>query len=425
MLRYSEVKMKVLPQKRQCEIRDRWLKYRLENLLPQVMKETGFDMWFVVGREYNEDPVMWSLFPSNIVGAPRITGLVMFYNAETDTVERMSLFPVGRKTFGEYFPSAWKADQETQWECLGRLVAERNPKKIGLDYSELNGTSDGISKTLYEKTIAALGTYADRVVSAEPLCIRWLETRTDEEMAAYYGCTQMMDTVIESLFSSNFIHPGVTTTDDINWELRRRVHALGLKMPFWSEIDIQRASIKTKNTRMGTAGVVVMPGDIVRCDAGLIYLGLYVDEQKDVYLLKEGETDAPAGLKKAMDDNVAFQDIVIRYFKPGKTGNQVLAESLKAAGEEGVRGVLYSHPIGLHGHAAGTNIGYWDNQSTDDPRGNVVIHDNTVYNLEMHTTTYVEEWGRDIDIGSEHMVALINGELKFLGHRMTEYYLAK
>ncbi len=423
---YSDLKCKILSQKRQCETRDRWLKFRLENLLPQVMKETGIDMWFVVAREYNEDPVMRSLFPSNIVGAPRITGLVMFYDERTETVKRMSLFPIGRKTMGEYFPSAWDSAKETQQECLHRLVATYNPKKIGLNYSMLSGICDGISYTFYNWTKESLGDeYSDRIVSAEPLCIRWLETRTEEEMAAYYGCTQIMDTIIADIFSSNFIHPGVTTTDDVNWELRRRVQSLGLSMPFWSEIDIQRKSITTKNTRMGTAGVVIMPGDIVRCDAGCIYMGLYVDEQKDVYILREGETDAPAGIQKALDDNIAFQNAVIEVFKPGRSGNQILVDALALANERNIRGVLYSHPIGIHGHGAGTSIGLWDNQSPDDPRGEVKVHNDTAYNLEMHTTTYVPEWGRDIDIGSEHMIALVDGKIVFLGERQEKFYLAR
>ena len=174
---------KVLPAREQAQVRDRWLLHRLDTVLPRLMEKEGLDMWIVIAREYNEDPVLLTLSSATTLSARRRTMLV-FSKQSDGTVDRLMIARSGPGRAGLY-KGVWKADED-QWEALARVVAERDPSRIGVNVSDTFAFGDGLSHTEYNLLSLALGPqYMTRVQFAENLAVGWLEERTQEELAAY------------------------------------------------------------------------------------------------------------------------------------------------------------------------------------------------------------------------------------------------
>lgn len=415
---------KILPLRAQMDVRNRWLKERLDTVLPEIMAREAIDMWIVAAREYNEDPVIMTLLPEPSMAARRRTILV-FHRTKDGSVERLTLDRYG---FGDFYTKGWDPAQEDQFACLKRVVAERKPQTIGLNIGDDFAFGDGLSHSEYEKISAALGrTYGKRIVSAEKLCISWLERRIEAEMVVYPGLVEMGHELIAEAFSSKVITPGITTTDDVVWWFRQTMHDLGLKAWFQPSVEIQANGLSFQGPAGGGKGVqrkLILPGDLLHCDVGFYYLGLATDQQQNAYVLKAGESDAPAGLKAALVDGNRLQDIHMQAMQVGRTGNQVLKSALDQAKEEGISPQIYSHPLGYHGHAAGPVIGLWDAQGGVPGRGDYPIYEHTCYSIELNVTKPVPEWDNQVvRIALEEDALLTQGQMQWLHGRQTQFHL--
>ena len=90
MIRGKLVNAGLLPLRAQAEVSKTILKDRLQNLLPQLMEETGFDMWIVAGGETNEDPVMWTMVTPDILYARRCNALIFYRDPADGHMEYLS-----------------------------------------------------------------------------------------------------------------------------------------------------------------------------------------------------------------------------------------------------------------------------------------------------------------------------------------------
>ncbi len=415
---------KLLSLRAQMDVRNRWLQERLDTLLPELMERAGCDMWIVAAREYNEDPVIMTLLPEPSMAARRRTILV--FNRKTDgSVERLTLDRYG---FGEFYQKGWNPEREDQFAALKRVVAARRPQQIALNYADEFPFGDGLSHSEYGRIVAALGrTYAHRVGSAENLCVGWLERRTQAELTVYPGIVELGHALIADAFSSRVIQPGITTSDDVVWWFRQTMHDLGLRAWFQPTVEIQATDLSFAGPAGGGSGdqrKVILPGDLLHCDVGFYYLGLATDHQQHAYVLRPGESDAPAGLKAALADGNRLQEILMNVMRVGRTGNDVLRLALEQAQAEGVAPQIYSHPIGYHGHAAGPVIGLWDHQEGVPGRGDYPLFDDTCYSIELNVTKPVAEWGGQVvRIALEEDAVLTGGEMHWLHGRQTEFHL--
>ncbi|WP_111682786.1 M24 family metallopeptidase [Winogradskyella tangerina] len=391
----------ILPERQRAEVVDNILKDRFDNLLPELMDDTGFDMWILISREYNEDPVLKTMLPATWLNARRRTILVFYRNKEQNTIEKLA---VARYNFGENIISAWdKEQQPDQWKRLVEIIEERQPKSIGLNYSDNFNICDGIVKTDYEAFMENLPKdYYSKVRSAEKLAISWIETRTETEMIIYNQLVDITHDIIAEAFSEKVITPGITTTTDVEWWMRDKITALGLETWFHPTVDVQRTAEELGNHLYAFSNrpenMVILPGDLVHCDIGITYLRLNTDCQELAYVLKPNETEPPKFLQEALQDGNRVQDIFTSNFETGKTGNQILKESLEQGREEGYRPAIYTHPLGTYGHSSGTTLGMWDAQNGVPVNGDYPLHENTVYAIELNTTVNIPEWKRDIRI---------------------------
>jgi Xaa-Pro aminopeptidase len=375
----------ILSLRDQAAVYNGWLKARLDRILPELMRQEGFDMWLVICRENNEDPVFFSLVPFTSLYASR-TSMLVFFDRGAEGVERLT---ISRSGIGGLYKSAWEPEKVDQWVRLADIIKERNPKRIGINESDAFNYGDGLTATLEKKLMAALGPeFQSRLQSAERLAIRWLERRSADEMEAYPHIVAIAHGIIAEAFSNRVITPGVTTTDDVVWYFRERSRQLGLTNWFHPSVEIQRPEDSPLKD-----SAVIHRGDLLHCDFGITYLKLCTDTQQMAYVLRDGETEAPAGLRAAFAQGNLLQDILLAEMKTGRTGNQILAAALTRAKAQGLTPSIYTHPVGVHGHAAGVNFGMWDQQNGVAGTGDLTLFEDTAFSIELNVRTSVPEWG--------------------------------
>jgi Xaa-Pro aminopeptidase len=415
----------VLPAHARVDPENRILTDRLEHLLPGLMAEAGLDMWVVINREYAEDPVYFTLVPQPSYAARRTTMLVFIRTADG----RVDRFAVNRYPLGGPYQSAWSGgDLDAQWQALGALIRSRDPKRIGIDVSSHWPAADGLTHALHERLVEALPAgYAARLVSAETLVIRWIETRSAGELALYPHIDSIARGVISEAFSARVVTPGVTTTDEVAWYIRERFEALGLRLWFMPTVDRQRAgqACGVGGAHCGDEGLIE-PGDVLHTDVGFCYLKLCTDTQEMAYVLRATETDVPAGLRSALRAGNHWQDILTGSFREGRTGNDVLAATAKGCAAAGLVCSTYSHPLGYFGHSLGPTIGMWDNQGPTPVNGDWPLHRNTVYAIEGNVLAAVGEWGgQPVQIMLEQGAAFDGKDVWYLAGRQTEWHLIR
>ncbi len=422
----ATLRTRLLPLRKQAEVRNAWLAQRLDTIMPELLAREGFDMWIVAAREYNEDPVIMTMLPEPSMAARRRTILV-FVRRPDGEVDR---FTLDRYGFGNFYQRGWDPDSgEDQDQCLTRLVQERDPQAIGLNVSEDFAFGDGLTYHEHGQILAALGEkYADRTIGAERLALGWLERRIPAEMAIYPELVQLGHAIIAEAFSSRTIQPGVTTTDDVVWWMRQTMHDIGLKAWFQPSISIQAPGQSFERPAQVAPQpkprTLIQPGDLLHCDVGFYYLGLATDQQQNAYVLKPGETAAPMGLQEALAAGNRLQDIHMAAMAVGRTGNAVLAAALAQANAEGLQPSIYSHPLGYHGHAAGPTIGLWDQQGGVPGRGDYELFDETCYSIELNIVHPVPEWGGQlVRMALEEDAVLSGGKMHWLDGRQTALYL--
>jgi len=415
----------ILPEKERARVQNAWLKWRLENIIPELMRREGIDMWLVINREYNEDPVYLSLVPRPTMYARR-TSILIFHDLGPEKgVERLSGSYYG---MGEWYKSTWVDKKKKQFESLAEVIRARNPKKIGINVSENWAFGDGLSASLKEKLEKALDPeLASRFVSAENLCVGWLETRSPQELSVYRHIAGIAHDIIAEFFSNRVIVPDITTTDDVVWWIRQRITDLGLETWFQPSISIQRH--KKEAARYGEKDNVIRRGDLLHCDVGIVYLGLCTDMQLQAYVCRIGEDDAPAGLKEALRRANRVADIFMAEFKTGRTGNDIVDSAMKKASAEGLRPLIYSHPLGIHGHGAGCTCDARPPEAAPEDireRGRYPLYPNTVYAIEFSSTTAVPEWdNQDVRIGYEETGVFTEEGCRFVDGRQTKFFLIK
>lgn len=408
----------ILPVRERAGVEAAILRERLDTVVPALMRRAGIDMWVLVAREYFEEPVLATMLDPESFHARRRTILVFFDPGGGKPVQRLT---VSRYGMGGLFAPAWDpAAQPDQWRALAELIASRDPRRIAINTSALSAFADGMTLSQHGEMTAALAPrYRERIVSGEPLAIGWLETRTPAEMRIYPGVVRLAHALIAEAFSRKVVTPGRTTADDVVWWYRQRLSDLGVATWFQPSVGITRRGVKD----MLEGDTVIQPGDLLWTDFGITYLRLNTDTQHLAYVLRPGETRAPAGLRAGLADANRAQDALIASFRAGESGNAILAAARAKAIAAGLKPTIYSHPIGHHGHGAGPAIGFWDKQ-TGDERGSGIVHPDTAWSIELSATRAVPEWdGQEVSFRAEEDAYFDGTRLRFLDGRQTELTL--
>ncbi|HJQ21430.1 MAG TPA: M24 family metallopeptidase, partial [Gemmatimonadaceae bacterium] len=352
----------------QADRQQHWLQQRMDSVLPAVMRRHGVEMWIVPMREYNEDPVFTSIVSPTTFAARRRT-IYVFHDrcaapghARTCGVDRIALggtsqggvFEAVRSTQAASGPAGAQSQRQAelwgdeQWQVLRRLVDDRKPRTIHIDVSRTFAFSDGLSAGEMEGMRAALGpAWWARTRRDDGVALDLIATRLPDEERAFAEMTNVVWGIIDTAFSNAVITPGTTRTQDVVWWMRQKVNDLGLGSWFQPSVEVQRMG--ATDEQLGD-NPIIQRGDVLHCDFGIVAYRLNTDTQHMGYVLREGETDVPAGIQKALANSNRLQDIVVGEIKPGRTGNEILRSALARMRSEGIDGTVYSHPIGMHGH---------------------------------------------------------------------------
>jgi len=393
----------ILPERARAEVKNRWLEWRLDNIVPMIMRREGIDLWLVINREYNEDPVYMSMVSEPVMSARRLS-ILIFHDRGAAGIKRLTANWHGAGSSGAFYEmifkdraKGWKA----QFETVAAYIREHKPKAIGLNFSEHWAFGDGLTAGLMKELENALDP-ADRkkIVSAEHLCLGWLETRSPMELSVYRHLNGIAHDLIAEFFSNRVIVPDLTTTDDVVWWIRQKITDVGLETWFQPSVSIARSP--EDQARYGKGDRTIRRGDLLHCDIGICYLGLCTDTQHNAYVLRQGETDAPEGLRELLRRGNRLQEIFMDEFRAGRTGNEVYLTALKKAKAEGIEGLIYTHPLGIHGHAAGTTMGLTEAQNGVPVHGDYPLHENTCYAIELSASHVIPEWGNtQVSMGLE------------------------
>ena len=404
----------VLPMRERAAVIDDWIAHRVEHVLPALMRRTGFDLWVLISREYNEDPVLETFLPATWQSARRRTILLIHDRGPEHSLETLA---VARYPVGDTFVQAWDKERDgDQWAHLARLIDARNPERIGVNVSDTFALADGLTHTEHELLLEALPErLRGRVVSAEDLAIGWLETRSAPELEVYPQIVRIAHEIIAEGLSEAVIQPGVTTTEDVQWWYRERIRERRLTAWFHPSVSVQRPD--------SGDDAVIRPGDLVHVDFGITYLRLNTDTQQMAYVLRPGETRAPASLRDALARGNRLQDILTGQFATGRTGNEVLAAALAQAEDEGITASIYTHPIGFHGHAAGATIGLWDQQGGVPGPGDYPLRPETAWSIELYAATELSDRGGEVRIKLEEDAFFDGESVRYLDGRQTRFHL--
>ena len=105
----------------QSALQQQWLRLRLERVLPRLMREHGVAMWIIPVREYNEDPVFWSIVSPTTMAARRRTIYVFCDRGGQRGVERIA---IGGSTQGGLYRVVRDANAQMGAAGASRRLAE-------------------------------------------------------------------------------------------------------------------------------------------------------------------------------------------------------------------------------------------------------------------------------------------------------------
>jgi hypothetical protein len=408
----------LLPLRRQAEVSTAILQERLDVVLPWAMEEAGFDFWIIAARENCMDPVLKTLYPWDMIDVRR-TGIMVFHKSKQGIVRKMV---IGRSsaTMSSIYERVQKPEEDI-WEALKRIVEECNPQKIAINRSHVDGFCDGLSSTLYEKIQETLGEHASKLHDGEALSLLWLQRVSPLEKEIMRVLAQMTHEIIKYSFSRHVIHPGETTTTDVEWYMRDVINRLGFQFWFGPDVNLQRQG--SDNSMM--TNEVILPGDLIHCDIGLrpTYIPLHTDMQWMAYVLKSGETKEPQEISDLFRQGKRLQDIVNERIGTCLTGNDAFYASLEDATSEGIQAMVYTHPLGTFGHGAGPTIGKYDQQSFVPITGERKIQDQTFYALELNVSGKIKAWDEQLVYMYLEEVICKDGSVKFVHGRQEELLL--
>jgi Xaa-Pro aminopeptidase len=423
---------RILPLRQRASLYNEILEWRLDNILPVIMREEGIEMWVVINFEYDEDPIYMTLVPEPIMSARRLS--ILIFHDSDDGFKKLTANWHGSGSAGSMYESIFtdrSMGANHQFTVLANYIEEQDPRNVALNYaphydyvdefSHANGLSAFHKEMLYR---ALDPEYQDRIVPGDEICMRWYETRSLRELSLYRHLAGIAHDLIGEFFSNEVIVPDVTTTDDVRWWIRQRINDLGLDTWFHPSISIRRSPEDME--RYGRGDNVIRRGDLLHCDVGISYLGLNTDMQHNAYVLRIGETEPPEGLKELLRKGNRLQEIHLEEMKVGRTGNEILASILERGQAEGLRPRVYTHPVGPYGHGSGTMIGMTEKQEFVPGTGEHPLHENTVYAMEFSVASDVPEWGGiEVSMGLEEQAVVTGQGARLVDGYPRQFYLIR
>jgi hypothetical protein len=438
----------------QIALREGWLRTR-HGMVLEMMRRHGVSMWIVANEEFHDDPLTALVAPARPYAGNR--DFFVFADAGEKGLQKFAVMGYAEEAVASFFESP--EDPKKQKDALAELFARLQPKTIALSIGPVGGglqetTSPtvapppggeapkpvlgpalgarGVTRSLtrdnYLFLADALGPEAEkRFIPAAPLIEEYLDTRLPEEKAPYTALVRLTEALVREALSSEVITPGQTRVGDLRRFLYDALTSAGVGTWFQPDVRVQRkggaGSLSRGFLAVAKEAVVIERGDLLHIDFGVSLLGLHTDWQKMAYVLKEGETAVPAGLKAALKNTNVLQDAMVAESRPGRTGAEVYDAVMAAVKAKGIEAQVYSHPLGNQGHALGAAIDFRSAQRKAEPKA---LRKGSYIAIELNTKTKVPEWdGQEVFAMEEDPAWLGDDGWHFFVPRQEEYYLIK
>ena len=416
---------KLLTVREQQAERERWLRTRLDTLLLPMMRRHNIEMWIVTNEEFHPDPVVEYITPPMPYQGRR--DYFIFTDRGTDKLERIALVRYSEEHLKYFFEVVNPAARDIAG-TLHRIVEERKPKTIALNMGGTRGATNGLTYDAHKFLTETLGpAHAARFTSAAPLIVEYMDTRLPAELEHYRTAVHLTELLTKRAFSNEVITPGRTTVGDVRWWLLQQVNNLGLSVWFQPDLRVQRRQQETGQAQqfltVTEESMVIERGDVLHVDFGLNYMGLSTDWQKMAYVLRPGERDVPAGLKRALQNTNRLQDALFTFIKQGATGSDVYDQTMAEMKRQGIEAMIYSHSVGNQGHALGASVDFRRAiASALEPPFRL----GSYTSIELNTTTPVAEWGgQRVTVMAEDDAYLSPTGMQWFRPRQTEWYLIR
>ena len=415
---------KLLSQREQMDVREAWLKKRLDTLLLPMMRRNNVSMWIVVNEEFNPDPATAYLVPPIPMVGSR--DFFVFVDTGGEKLEKIAIVLYAEERLKNQYQMT-SVSRDKIAETLRSTVAKYNPKTIALDYKGTRGQQNGLSQASYQFLAETLGAETEKkFVPAAGLLVEFFDTRLPEELEHYRTAVLLTDVLTRRAFSNEVITPGKTTVGDVRWWFLQQVSNLGLTVWFQPDLRVQRQAKTTATNQqflsVADENMVLERGDVIHIDCGLDYMGLSTDWQKHAYILRADEKDAPAGLKNALKNTNALQDAILKFARAGMTGSQVYENAMAEMKRRNIEAMIYSHPIGNHGHGLGASIDFRKAIGGAEEK----LRLGSYTSIELNTSTALPEWNNQkVTIMGEDDAVMTGNGYEFIRPRQTEFYLIR
>ena len=417
---------KLLTWSEQIAVREQWLRTKHERLLP-MMRAHEVAMWIVVNEEFHDDPVVQQVAPPRPYTGNR--DIFVFVDAGAEGLKKFAITGYTEENLARFFEAA-TTEPLPAGPTLRRLWERYQPRTIALSIGGGRGQTRALGHDAYLFLAEAMGPdAAARFTSAQRLTTEYLDTRLPEELEHYRAGVAVTEEIVRRALSPEVITPGTTTVGDVRRALYDMLWASGVRTWFQPDLRIQRATGDIATSRgfvaVAPESTTIVAGDLVHIDFGITYMGFDTDWQKMAYVLKPRETDAPAGLKRALANTNALQDaLMLRAARPGRTGGEVFTLTMAEMREKGIEAMVYSHPLGAQGHGLGASVDFRAALRTDTLAQGQRLRDGSYLSIELNTGTVVPEWGgKKVFVMMEDCAHLTPEGYRFFLPRQEAFYI--
>ena len=396
---------------------------KLDLVLPGAMRDNNVDVWIHVIRRGDPDPMNLDFGVT--------MGHIVFTDNGGDRVERA--------LFGHRFAAI--AD-ETIYDIFGDeedltdYIKKRDPKTIAVNMSDWITVGDGLSYTGYNNLVKLLGEkYAKRLISSENVITDFSVRRVQSEIIAFANICEIQRRVMEE--GLRMIKPGLTSREEVGWWAQDELSKYGI---YPSLFDAPMPGILYIGSNPKT-GVIhredsgphykFQRGDFISWDLGVRYMNYGTDYKRNAYILKEGETQPPKGLRHAWQRGLDAGEIIRKNITVGRTARETLAacvsaleeaeyiytpftdffeqdkKLIEALGKSKKSGFsIDCHTVGNTGNSevsVGPSFAPFRDISANgySGRGHLTIRENNLFAFEFMIHTWIPEWNRRVSINFE------------------------
>jgi Xaa-Pro aminopeptidase len=331
-----------------------------------ILGEQKIDLWLTFVRETSgvRDPMLDFLigpndltWPSALMLTRQGEKIAIVGNLEKDSLARTNVFD----TIVGYDTAVSGPLKET--------ITRLNPDQIAVNTSRNNVHADGLTHAMYEILCDHLKDtpYADRLVSAEPVINAMRGRKTPEELERIRKAVEITDEIYKKTF--DFIRVGMTEID-IGEYMHQLARDYNVALAWPAEnCPAVNSGPNSPIGHNGPTDIRVERGHIIHFDFGVRYQDYCSDIQRLVYVLRDGETEAPPEVQRGFITIRTAIEKSREAMKPGATGNSIdviAREIVTDAGYPEYRHAL-GHQLGRVAHDGGALLGPLWEKYGDDP----------------------------------------------------------